>query len=564
MVLRGRVHPGEYHDSVRLMRVAASVRALDGVEEVGVLMGSPANRELFVEAGLGFDGIDGATPDDVVVAVRGSSESAVEAALDAAEELLRTPQGSRRGIVYPTVESALRDAPGGAVGLITVPGEHAAAEARKLLEAGHPVMVFSDNVDVADEVVLKQLAHERGTVLLGSDCGTVMLGGLGLGFANQVPTGPVGVVAASGTGAQVVATTVAALGSGVSHMVGLGGRDLDDEVAGISLFDGLAALEKDPTTEVVVVVGKQIGRRTLGRLLEVVGSMRTPVVTCLFGQGNAWVSRLVGAWPASSLAEAGQVAVRLATGDLPGHSGDPVDLVAVGERRRELGPGRVLRGVFAGGTLAQEALQVARAVLDEVSSNLDGAVGTAGHSIVDLGSDEFTKGRPHPMLDPEAQAERIRGFGADATVGAILLDLVLGHGAHEDPGPLLAASVAAARERAAAEGRELLVVASVCGTDLDPQDAGRQREALRSAGVVVMESARAALFAALCVADETEQAAADARAATWLRRPEAVVSVGSTWFSDAVEAQGADVLHVDWRPPAGGDPELMDILDRLD
>lgn len=561
IVTRGRILTGQYQDSVWLMRAGEALRARDGIDGVGIVMGTPRNLELLEEGGLLFEGArEQATPNDIVVAVSGEAE-AVDAALADAPEVVRKPAGATAARSFASLRGALAAADGAAsLALVSVNGEHAASEAREALEAGLDVMVFSDNVDVEDEVALKRRAAELGRVVMGPDCGTAILSGVGLGFANEVPRGAVGVVAASGTGAQAVSTLLAGRGMGVSQLIGLGGRDLEDEVGGATLASALAALDADPDTETIALVAKKTGQRVLADLLARVGQLRTPLVACLLGQGPWWVLELAGARVARSLDEAAAAASGLVDG---AKAPEPVvDTALATEWRERLGDGRALHGRFAGGTLAQEALDVAAALLGPVRSNLGGEDIDSPHTLIDLGDDEYTTNAPHPMINPTQQAEHLRAALGEADTGAVLFDVVIGHGSHEDPAGVLAPAIAEGLAEAGREGREALVACSVCGTDGDPQQRASQVEQLAAAGATVLRTnAEAALLAALAVASPP---AAVAEVPELLGRPMGtVVNVGSSWFADALAAQGVDVVHVDWRPPAQGDDELRELLDSL-
>ena len=403
-----------------------------------------------------------------------------------------------------------------------MPGAYAGAEARRALDAGLHVMLFSDHVPLETEVELKHTALQRGLFLMGPDCGTAILAGVPLGFANAVPRGRIGLVAASGTGLQEVSCRLAAEGEGVSHAIGVGGRDLSDAVGGIMTLAALAALADEPATEVVVVVGKPPGPRVAARLVESLSALGKPSVVCTVGgtllsnrsltfpAGLAppvtIVSRPVGAHVhrAATLEDAAVAAVALARGEAP----RAVELALpaaeierlVTEQARALGPGqRFVRGVYAGGTLAWEAVTLLGARLPAVVPGVRGD--GDGHRVIDLGDDVHTIGRPHPMIDGAGRRERIAREAADPTTALVLLDVVLGYGAHHDPAAELAPALEAARREAGAAGRGLTVVASVTGTEADPQRRSRQVAALRQARVLVMDSnAQAARLAALVAA----------------------------------------------------------------
>ena len=482
------VRRGAYHDSVTLMRVSREMESLAGVPRAAAMMGTPANRALLRDAGLlGAEG-ETAGPTDLVIAVLAVSDEAARTAWKAADAALTAtprPSGMKGAGARPrTLTSALREMPDATLALISVPGSYAVAEATKALHAGLHVMLFSDNVSVDDEVRLKQLARARDLFVMGPDCGTAIIGGVPLGFANAVPRGRIGLAAASGTGLQAVTCHLAAAGEGVSHAIGLGGRDLSDDVGGLMLERALAALAADDTTKVVCVIGKPPGAATAKKIRGWLERLRKPWVTHFAGD--------VGASTATTLEDAALAAVARARGTehrwteftlAEGHVARLIrDTVVPLARGR-----RYVRGVYGGGTLAQEAVALLRRRLSGVAWGANGAE----HRVVDLGDDIYTVGRPHPMLDGTVRREWILREASDPTTAVVLLDVVLGYGAHVDPVGELTPAIETARALGVA------VVASVCGTDDDPQGATRQADALRRAGVVVMPSnAQAARLAA--------------------------------------------------------------------
>jgi succinyl-CoA synthetase alpha subunit len=363
-------------------------------------------------------------------------------------------------------------------------------------------MLFSDNVPLATEVALKREALERGRFVMGPDCGTAILHGVPLGFANAVPRGRIGLVAASGTGLQEITCRLAASGEGVSHAIGVGSRDLSDEVGGAMTLTALAALAADVATEVVVIVGKPPGKSVVAPLASALAALGKPTVVSLMGSTAFPVTR--GVHVAATLEDAALAATAVARGQAPGsiELALPVAEVEqlVAECGRALAPGqRFVRGVYAGGTLAWEARGLLAARLPNVAPGVDGD-GT-GHRVVDLGDDHFTVGRPHPMIDGTVRREWIAREARDPSTAALLLDVVLGYGAHPDPAGELLPALHSARRDAAAARRGLVVVTSVIGTERDPQVRSSQVAALRQAGVLVMDSnAQAARLAALIAA----------------------------------------------------------------
>lgn len=497
------VRPGEYHDSVFLMRVARDLGSLPGVHDAAAVMGTPANLANLQEAGFGGPGLANAGPDDLVLVVRAAEPAAAEAALTRVEGLLDAASGGGSHVAAPhTLDEALALQPDSNLALISVPGEHAAAEAREALRRGLHVFLFSNRVALEDEIALKREAAERGLLLMGPDCGTAMIHGVGIGFANVVRQGSIGVVGAAGTGIQELTSLIHRAGGGVSHAIGTGTRDVSDAVGGATTVAALRALDLDPSTTVLVVVSKPPQPRALRAIEAAAEATSKPVVLCTLGsdhEGRA-SARVVRA---RTLDEAASLALDFA--GTPGRLvGEDLPATAPSLAGRPEAPASgLLRGYFAGGTLCYQAQLVLRDAGIPVRSNTpipgaepaDGYAdgdADASHSILDMGTDEFTTGRPHPMIDARYRSERILAAGSDPRVRVILLDVVLGYGAADDPAGDLADAIARARACAAGSGRSLSVIASVCGTDADPQGWAGQVATLEGAGATVAPTAAAA------------------------------------------------------------------------
>lgn len=499
-VVLTRVREGFYLDSVALMRIAQQVSAEPGVAEAALMIGTPSNLEILAEAGLLGETEVHPTMGDLVLSVRAEDGAAAEAALTKAEKLLERPRfesDSETGDWEPaTLRGALQALPEANLALISVPGEFAAAEARKALRAGLHVMLFSNNVSVEDEFLLKEEAQGKGLLMMGPDCGTAILNGVPLGFANAVPEGPIGIVAASGTGCQEVASLIARAGGGISHAVGTGGRDLSAPVGGLTTLMAIGLLEEDPKTEHVVLIAKPPAVSVLRTVLERVGESSKPFTLCFIGTESQVVPS--NATLVTTLAKAADAALGRVAGPLVS-----IEKLADGEKG---GPGRIA-GLFAGGTLCAEAQVVLLGRKLEVASNIPvpGALPLAdatpgAHRLIDMGADEFTRGRPHPMIDPTLRNEHLRTILQEPGVSVVLMDIVLGFGSHSDP----AGSVVAALRGAGR--KQILVVASVCGTDRDPQNYSAQVEKLREADVLVAPSNMlAAELAARLVAPDSGQ-----------------------------------------------------------
>ncbi len=467
---------GTYRDSVSLMQVSKAVGTEPGV--AGALIAMATELNLGLLAGMGFAAPDGATANDLVVAISAEDEAGLDrgrARLDAELANVGTPAPGGFGSAPAprTVGSAVRRS-GAALVLVSTPGRLAYLDALDALEAGASVLLFSDNVPVEQEIRLKAEAARRGLLVMGPDCGTAVIGGVGLGFANVVRPGPVGLVAASGTGAQQVMCLLDAAEVGVSHCLGVGGRDLSEAVGGASTLAALDALDADPATELIVLVSKPPAAEVAEKVRKHAAGLGTPVVFALLGAGQPDLTAAVE----SALEALGQ----------------PVPpWPAWGAVHGEPAANGHLRGLFSGGTLCDEAMLIATGTLGPIASNiplrpewaLPADLAAAGHTMIDFGDDQLTQGRAHPMIDGALRLERLAAEAADPSCAVILLDVVLGHAAHPDPAAELAPAIAAA---CATADRPLDVVVSLCGAGGDPQGLARQAAALKEAGAAVFLS----------------------------------------------------------------------------
>ena len=504
MAKRTVVLKNRYFDSVFLMQVARRIASQPGLRDASALLGTEANRKVL--AGMGYGegepAFREAGPNDLVFALEGEPD-AVAAVAEAPETWLARGSGAGPGPVAEprTLAEAVALRPDSNVALISVPGAHAAREARAALQAGLNVFLFSSNVTVADELALKRTARDLGLIVMGPDCGTAYLGGAGLGFANAVRRGPIGIVGGTGTGMQEFACLVHRAGSGLSNAIGTGGRDLTDAIGGLSTLSGLEALEADPETRVLTVLSKPPGPATTALLLERLGRCNKPVVLCLLGAED-----LAGVPAPVRVAHTIDQAARLAleAAGVPPLAGlDPTlpDLAGILARMRP--EQRHLRGLFAGGTLCYQSQAIFRSAGLKVWTNapLPGMLDlpdpglSQADTFVDLGAEGFVEGRPHPMIDATLRRLRIGREAQDPTLALLFLDFILGAVASRDPVGDLLPALQAAQEAVRARGGHLCVVASVCGTDEDAQGLQDQIQALREAGVLVFPSnAQAAGF----------------------------------------------------------------------
>lgn len=499
-----------YYDSVTLMLVARELLKLDGVAEASLNMGTEANFKIMQAGGFDLAGVE-ATPNDLVIAIKSdpaAGEAVLDDALAKAKEYLANPPGRKMesgGDYRPkSLDGALSLLPDANLAVVSVAGRYAGDVAMQCVNRGLNVMIYSDNVPLATEIEVKRAAAERKLLVMGPDCGTVIIRGKAIGMANACPTGPVGIVAAAGTGLQEVHVQLARRGVGTLHGIGTGGRDVKKDVGGIMCLQAVDALLQDDEVKILVVVGKPPAPEVEEKILAAVEAGGKPAV--LGFVGGAAGKDEDGLYVCHELEETAAVAAALARGEDPSAARRALfaEYEALGREAERIGRGRGhLRGLYSGGTLCYEGQLVAKGIIGPVWSNapLDDSMKLAdslvatGHSMVDYGEDEFTQGRLHPMIDVSLRADRIAKEAQAPGVGVILLDVVLGYGCNEDPAGGLAAGIRRAREAA---GDRVAFVASVCGVDADPQNASRQEQTLRDLGVHVCGSnARAARLACM-------------------------------------------------------------------
>jgi FdrA protein len=514
-----RLEKSAYLDSVSLMGISRKIGELAGVLSAQVAMATDTNLLLLRESGFDTETLGDVTPGDMVVAIDAESAERLEAAMAAAEREIARGGGTGAGegaggsavggsggsggaVAAPDLTAAIGEHSEINLVFISTPGRYAAREAWRALSAGKHVMIFSDNVSLEDEKLLKGLGRERGLLVMGPDCGTAIISGVGLGFANSVPRGRIGIVAASGTGAQEVSSILARLGLGVSHIIGTGGRDVSDAIGGVMTTMGLEMLARDAATDVLVVISKLPGEGVARRILAAARAAGKPCVVAFAGLAGDGRDRERDDRPlifARTLTEAAVAAARLATGTAPaiGMSGGESAARVASLRCKVSGERKFLRGLFSGGTLAQEAVALLGPRLGPVHTNmkmsgsipLDNAARSMGHTVVDLGDDAFTRGRAHPMIDQSYRLARLAHEAADPECAVMLLDVVLGYGCNPDPAGEVAAAIGALPAAAALKkGTAPFFVASVCGTAGDPQNYSLQRRKLEDAGVLVAET----------------------------------------------------------------------------
>jgi FdrA protein len=554
------VKPNNYQDSLRLMRLSNLVAETDGINRVSIMMGTPMNKDILRNAGLTGIMVDEAKPTDLLILADVANTEVGESLASTVDAFLSNQASMSGRSRLPTarsLERALSLAGDANLAIVSIPGEYVAAEVERLLDHDLHVFIFSDNVSIDDEVTLKRKARERGLLVMGPDCGTGSIGGLPLAFTNAVRPGNIGLVGASGTGLQEVMTQIDGLGGGVSHAIGLGGRDLGTRVGGSTCLRALRALESDASTDVIVLISKPPAAHVRDDVIGMAERLSKPVVAILLGErppapadGNVHY--------AHTLDEAARIGVELAG--------------TRASRSVALRPAQQwIKGLYTGGTLAVEAAMLLRESLGIPQGPVHDAgylLQSGGHEVIDLGDDAYTRGRPHPMIDPSIRNERLAAIFNDPRNAVLLLDVVLGYGS--DPDPVGALAPRLAKELAALHtaGRDIAVVASVCGTENDPQSLSTQTLALQQAGVTVMPSNAAAVRHALRIlwrprALVPPANGADEPVRRLLTQPPRIINIGLRGFAETLFERGAKVVQYDWSPAAGGDRKLQALIDAL-
>ncbi|MCK9218305.1 MAG: acyl-CoA synthetase FdrA [Firmicutes bacterium] len=474
-----------YQDSLKLMGISRSLNEMEGVDEAMVAMATETNIDLFRRLGLYTEEAEKASADDIVIAIKSSDEDILKNAIVIAEDELsgknRPSAGDVKSIPLRTIKSAVRYHPNSNLALISVPGRYAAKEAHNALDSGLNVMIFSDNVSIEDEVELKQKAKEKGLLILGPDCGTSIINDVKLGFANEIKRGPIGIIGASGTGMQEITSIIDRLGSGISHAVGTGGRDLSKEVGGITMLQAFEMLDKDDSTKVIIITSKPPAEEVAKKIIRRAEISDKKIIVNFLGLNVNEIKESSNLSHAYTLEEAAVMAVKAIAS--PDEVWDAVDLnikPTLKDKLLKLTENqKLIKGLYTGGTLASEALVLLEKEMT-IYSNLN-AIGykdsKSQHLVLDLGDDEFTKGCPHPMIDPEVRNQFILEEAKNPNTAVIMLDVVLGYGSNPDPASVLAPVIK--------KTDGIIFLAHVCGTESDPQILSRQEAILKEAGAYV-------------------------------------------------------------------------------
>lgn len=579
-MLRTVVKKGSYHDSVVLMLLTNQISTIEGVRKVSIMMATPANKDIFKQSGLDTEELMESTANDMVVVADVEDDSLLGTIMSEVDQFFQkqsADNADKKGTEsVKSWDKTLEKLPDANLAVISIPGVYAALEADRALDEGMNVFMFSDNVTIEDEKRLKEKAHAKGLAVMGPDCGTGIIQGVPIAFTNSVAPGPIGIIGASGTGIQELTTIIDRLGEGVTNAIGTGGRDLSAEVGGITMMDMINAMESDDTVKVLIVISKPPEKTVREKISDRLSICKKPVITLFLGEKPEYHEE--NFYHTYTLDEAARLAVSLVRGEEVKEGEVKADKSGFYTADAK----KTIKAYYSGGTLAGEAAMLIKDAL-QLKVPPQKAEGymlkTEGHIVVDLGDDVYTQGKPHPMIDPAKRIECMQEAMDDESTGVVLLDIMLGYGSHEDMAGVLIPTIKELQEKADAAGRKVFFIATVCGTRKDFQGYDEAVNKLKDAGVLVCETNKLAVRTAiLAIGLDFEEPKKEIRAKEvkdvkavqasekllqMLSEKPKIINLGLKSFSEVADKFGCETVQYDWMPPAGGNIELIKMLNFL-
>lgn len=565
------IKKNSYQDSVNLMLLTTKLSELEGVNKISVMMGTPANIDIFKNTGLYTEDLEEASANDICIVVDTEDELIVDKVLEEIDLFLNNQSIAKKGKKLPssrTFEGALSKMPDANMSLISVNGEFAAEETEKALDKGLNVFLFSDNMPIEDEVRLKKMAQEKGLLVMGPDCGTSILGGVPVGFANVLKGGNIGIVGASGTGIQEISTIISRNGGGISQAIGTGGRDLSSEVGGITASTALKILESDEETDIIVFVSKPPAKDVMEKIEKQFKGINKPIVAMFLGEDREDIEENIHF--ASTLEGAALKALDLSKEvSIFKKISSAVDNISKNKNQV------AIKGLYCGGTLAGEAANIiAKHYNMKTDSTHDKGVmlNCGGHKIIDLGDDFYTKTKPHPMIDPSTRVEVLKDIVKEEDTAIVLLDNVIGYASNEKMASILSKTVKEAKEILLKEGKEVVFIASVTGTMEDPQNYSNEVETLKEAGILVFESNASAVRESINILEKIKECKCFVSSSTnegiekaysLVKEGPRVINTGLEMFTESLTKNDASVVQYNWAPIASGDKRMAKILKLL-
>lgn len=579
-MLKTVVKKGSYHDSVVLMLLTNQISTIEGVKKVSIMMATPANKDIYRQSGLATEELEAASANDLVIVADVDDDSLLNTIEDEMEKFFQkqsTESNEKKGAEsVKSWEKALAKQPDANLAVISIPGAYAALEADRALDEGLNVFMFSDNVTLEDEVSLKKKAHEKGLAVMGPDCGTGIIQSVPIAFTNNVAPGSIGIIGASGTGIQELTTIIDRLGEGVTNAIGIGGRDLNAAVGGITMMDMIDAMEDDDAVKVLVIVSKPPAKEVRDKIAARLSNFSKPIVTLFVGEKPEYHEE--NFYHAYTLDEAARLAVGLVRGEEIPEASVDVDESQFYKAEDK----KTIKAYYSGGTLANEAAMLIKDAMDVKvpPEDIEGyMLQLDGNVVVDLGDDAYTQGKPHPMIDPAKRIECMQEAVDDESTGAVLFDIMLGYGSHADMAGALLPTIKELMAKAESQGRKVFFVATVCGTRRDFQGYDEAVNKLKDAGVIVCENNKLACRTAIrAIGRDFQEPAKEIRPKQVVDFPKAepseklrellsekprIINVGLKSFAEVVEEFGCEVVQYDWMPPAGGNVKLIKILNFL-
>ena len=579
-MLKTVVKKGSYHDSVVLMLLTNHISTIEGVKKVSIMMATPANKDIFKQSGLDTEELMASTANDMVIVADIDDESMMDTILQETDAFFQKQNSAAAGKKgkesVKSWDKALRELPDANLAVISIPGAYAALEADRALDLGMNVFMFSDNVTIEDEKALKEKAHAKGLSVMGPDCGTGIIQSVPIAFTNKVNPGSIGIIGASGTGIQELTTIIDRLGEGVTNAIGIGGRDLNAKIGGITMMDMIDAMESDDSVKVLIVISKPPAQEVRQKISDRLSICKKPVVTLFVGEKPEYHEE--NFYHTYTLDEAARLAVSLVRGETVPEATVDIDESEFFQKEEN----KTIKAYYSGGTLANEAAMLIKDAMDVKvpPEDIEGyMLQLDGNIVVDLGDDAYTQGKPHPMIDPAKRIECMQEAVDDPSTGVILLDIMLGYGSHADMAGALLPTIKELQAKAAAANRKVFFVATVCGTRRDYQGYDEAVNKLKEAGVIVCENNKLACRTAIRAigrdfaepekeirpkeAKNIQPGVPSDKLMELLSEKPRIINVGLQSFADVCEEFGCEVVQYDWMPPAGGNIELIKVLNFL-
>ena len=553
-----------YKDSVSLMLLNNKINDHDAVNIASIMMASPANKEMFESNGLLTDEVKNASANDVAIVLDLKDDSKLDEIINIIDESLSQNQSdstdAKKSI--DTLEDAFNEMKDANLAIISIAGSYVYSVANKCLDKNLNLMIFSDNVDIEEERKLKQKAKEKNLLVMGPDCGTSIINGIPLAFANTVKKGKIGIVGASGTGIQEVISVLDQNGYGISQAIGTGGRDLHSEIGAISFIQAFDMLMEDDQTEVVIALSKPPAKEVKENLENYFLKSKKPIAAIFLGEEPK--DHYENLYWADTLDEVATLAIDLLEKKKPENKTDRFEVI---DKKGSI------KGLFCGGTLASESANLIQRALNITYKKSDDGylLNKDGFQVIDLGDDKYTKGKPHPMIDPNARIPFIKKAIEDNDTKVVLMDVVLGYGSHDNPASTITDVI---KENS---NKDVEFVITLCGTKGDYQNIDSQKQLLEEAGAKVFRTNREAVEYALSrvgykieykekkiLKNEIEKENPKASNNDLFTKRLKVINIGLKSFKENIDNFDCDSIQYDFRPIAGGDKVLMDTLSFLE